>query len=195
MTERLDNEDKLNTVINVCLDQFVSKGLLATTSRDLSRALNLQSAGMYSYFHNKDEAVIACAEKAALKLEDALVTVALKDILSPDKMMHNLQEKAKQMAPMMRFFTQVCSTEKYEESIRPMLSNLSKRYSEYAVQFSEDLNVGVDEIKPYVYICITAITNYMVYQEDSYIIPQLAFVSERIEELIRKNEERFSHHV
>ncbi len=183
--DKNDNEQKVSSVVNVCLEQFVSKGLMSTTSRDLSRALNLQSAGMYSYFQNKDDAVIACAESAAKKLEDDLIAVAIENVSSPYEMIVKLREKAEQLAPMMRFFTQVCATEKYEERIRPVLSSLSSRYEDYAKRFARELNVSVDTVLPYVYICITAITNYMVYQEDSYVMPQLTLVANVLDDIMK----------
>lgn len=36
--------------VSICLDQFVKKGLFKTTSRDLSKALKLQNAGLYYCF-------------------------------------------------------------------------------------------------------------------------------------------------
>lgn len=185
--EKNDNVSKVNSAVNVCLEQFVNKGLMATTSRDLSRALNLQSAGMYSYFQNKDDAVIACAETAAKRLEDELIAVAMNNITSPNTMVTKLCEKARQLAPMMRFFTQVCATEKYEERIRPVLSSLTSRYEDYAKRFARELNVSVDTVLPYVYICITAITNYMVFQEDAYVIPQLSLVANKLDSIMESN--------
>ncbi len=59
-------------VINICLDHFISHGL-ETSTRSLSKALKLQNAGLYYYFESKDEAVILCAEAAALRLETNLI--------------------------------------------------------------------------------------------------------------------------
>ena len=47
MDERNEILSKKHMAVSVCLQQFVDKDLLATTSRDLSKALNLQTAGMY----------------------------------------------------------------------------------------------------------------------------------------------------
>lgn len=82
MPEKNEYNSKRNAVINVCLEQFVDKGLYGTTSRDLSKALNLQSAGMYSYFENKDDAIVACAEQAAIRLEQQLFGVAFECLRS-----------------------------------------------------------------------------------------------------------------
>lgn len=66
----MDNSDRRKEILNVCLDTFINKGLSETTVRDLSTALKLQSGGIYYWFKDKDEAVVACAEEAALRLEN-----------------------------------------------------------------------------------------------------------------------------
>lgn len=60
----MDNSDRRKEILNVCLDTFINKGLSETTVRDLSTALKLQSGGIYYWFKDKDEAVVACAEEA-----------------------------------------------------------------------------------------------------------------------------------
>ena len=100
--------DRKKEVINVCLDHFIEKGLSETSTRSLSGALKLQNAGLYDYFSRKDEAVILCAEEAALRLENALLLPALKDLSNPDLMVNRLQSRADEMAPTMRFLASVC---------------------------------------------------------------------------------------
>ena len=55
--------------------------------------------------------------------------------------------------------------EKYKEQLKPVLDSLSERYRAYAKKFAEHFNCEVDEIEPYVYICITAVANYMIFGE------------------------------
>lgn len=73
--------DRKKEVINICLDLFIEKGLTSTSTRSLSSALKLQNAGLYYYFESKDEAVIACAEEAALRLEKCLIAPAMREII------------------------------------------------------------------------------------------------------------------
>lgn len=175
--------NKKKEVINACLKMFVSKGLFETTSRDLSKALQLQSGGLYYYFKSKDEVVVACAEEAAMRIESNLITPALKELNDPDEMMRTLRMRADKMAPMMQFLTQVATSDKYKEKLKPALDSLSERYKTYAKKFAEHFNCNVEEIEPYVYMCITAVANYMIFNEDSYIFPQIALVKNKIREL------------
>lgn len=117
----MDNSDRRKEILNVCLDTFINKGLSETTVRDLSTALKLQSGGIYYWFKDKDEAVVACAEEAALRLENSLIFPALKDIKDPDKMMKRLKIRADEMRPTMKFFASVCALSKYEERMQPVL--------------------------------------------------------------------------
>lgn len=181
MQEKNELNTKRNSVINVCLEQFVDKGLYGTTSRDLSKALNLQSAGMYSYFENKDGAIVACAEQAAIKLEQQMFNVAFECLKTPGRDFAPVKALAKELSPMMRFFTQVCSTDKYEEQMRPILNKLSHRYESYVDGVAEITSLPIEKAQLLVFIGVTAIANYMVYQEDAYIDPLLSMIEKELQ--------------
>ncbi len=180
--------DRRKAVVDICLTTFVSKGLADTSSRDLSAAMDLQSGGLYYYFKSKDEAVLACAEEAALRLEERLITPALADLYDPDQMMARVKERADEMAATMKFLTQVCSNAKYRDKMEPALNRVCKRYEKYAEKFAEKLNCSVDDVLPYVYVCITAVSNYMIFGEQDYIVPQLALVKNEIHKLMNNAE-------
>lgn len=188
MSNKYDLGDKREKAISACLDQFVNKGLYETTSRDLSKALKLQSGGMYSYFSTKDEAVLMCAEEAAFLLEKYLITPTINEIREPEAMTTKLLDRANKLSPMMRFFAQVCSVAKYREGIEPALKRLCERYKKYAVQFAEQLNCKPEEIEPYFYMCVTAISNYMIFGESEYVLPQIALIKEMIKSRIEQGE-------
>lgn len=180
--------NKKKEVIDACLKMFVSKGLFETTSRDLSKSLQLQSGGLYYYFKSKDEVVLACAEEAAIRLEEYLIIPALDQLNDPDQMMKLLKVRAEEMAPMMQFLTQVATADKYKEQLKPSLGGLSKRYKEYAQQFADHCNCELEVIEPYVYMCITAVANYMIFGEETYILPQINLTKEKIKQLMIKGD-------
>lgn len=176
--------ERKKEVINICLDLFIEKGLTATSTRDLSSALKLQHAGLYYYFESKDEAVIACAEEAALRLEKALIPGALRDISDPDIMMKRLQSRANEMASTMRFFVAVCVSKQYKDKMKPVLDRLADRYGQYAEQVAKKLNCNKEDVEPYVYLVITAVANYMIFSEDSLIAPQIQIAKTAIRNIL-----------
>lgn len=164
--------DHKKEVINICLDHLIKKGLSETSTRSLSAALKLQNAGLYYYFSSKDEAIIQCAEEAARRLEVALVPPAIRDMCDPDLMMKRLQTKAEEMAPTMKFLVSVCTSKRYQEKMKPVLSGLAKRYDYYANNVAEELHCEKEVVEPYVYMMIIAMVNYMIFAEDAFIAPQ-----------------------
>ena len=176
--------DRRKEVINICLDLFIEKGLTATSTRDLSSALKLQNAGLYYYFESKDETVIACAEEAALRLENALIPSALREIHNPDVMMERLQKRANEMASTMRFLVTVCASSQYKDKMKPALDRLAERYDHYAEQIAKKLSCKKEEIETYVYMVITVVANYMIFYEDSLIYPQIQIAKEAIRKIV-----------
>lgn len=169
----MDNDRRKQEVIDTCLDTFIKNGLQQTSVRDLGAALHLQSGGIYYYFSDKDEAVIACAEQAALRLEQAFIPMALANLETPRALVEALREKAKQMSPTMRFFTSVCALSRYAPRMQAALDRLANRYEEYAGKFARVLQRPKEQVEPYVYFAIMTVTNYMIFGEAKYIEPQL----------------------
>lgn len=176
-------------VVNICLDLFVEKGLYKTSTRDLSKAMRLQSGGLYYYFKTKDEAVIACVEEAIRRLEDVLISPVRKEIINPSNMMTRLLLRADEMAPVYQFIVTVCSDKQYQALTKPILNALGERYAQYSETFAKLLNCKTQVLSPYVYMGITALTNYMIFREESFVSPQLKAVQLKLERIIANQQE------
>ncbi len=173
--------DRKREVINICLDCFIEKGLTETSTRGLSTALKLQNAGMYHYFSSKDEAVILCAEEAALRLERALIPQAIADMDDLDFMMDRLKQNADRMAPTMQFLVSVCTSKRYKKDMQPVLERLARRYACYAQQVASKIDCRKEDIELYVYMMITAVSNYMIFSEDVFVRPQVEIAKDALE--------------
>jgi len=180
MNSNVDNNEKRQKAIAACLNQFVEKGLYETTSRDLSKALNLQSAGMYSYFSNKDEAVLVCAEEAAFLLEKYLVEYGIKEIKNIDAMCDEIIIRAERLSHMMRFLAQVCSVPKYAEGMKAVLDRLNVRYLAYAERIAEHIGCQPIEIETYFYLFVSAISNYMIFGGKQKLILQIDYIKQAL---------------
>ena len=157
----MENAQRKREILDVCLATFIRRGLYETSVRDLSRALALQSGGIYYWFKDKDDVVVTCAEEAALRLEEHLIAPALQDIREPDRMM---------------------------ERLRPVLGRLAERYEKYAARFASELHCELQEIAPYVYFAITTVTDYMIFGEVSYIEPQIRLIKSTIRSILEKDD-------
>ena len=100
--------ERTKKVIGICLDCFIEKGLMVTTTTDLCNANNLQNGGIYYYFDTKEKIVLACAEEAISRIEQGAFSIALEDIKDVANMMNHLGTLADELSPVMRFLVSVC---------------------------------------------------------------------------------------
>lgn len=175
--------ERKKEVINICLDHFIENGLYETSTRSLSKALKLQNAGVYYYFSSKDEAVLQCAEEAALRVEKALIVPTMRDLADPDSMMKQLRARADEMAPTMRFIAAVSGSRRYHDQMKPICEGMTKRYEYYVGQIAASLGCDREKIEPYVYMTIAAVMNYMIFGEIAFAMPQIQVVKDEIKKL------------
>ncbi len=178
------HSDRKKEIIGICLQAFVQNGLSDTSMRALGRALGLDPTALYAHFETKDEVIIACAEEAAVRIEENLVSMALKDIENPEALISNLYARSKEMKPLMKFFVSVCALAKYEEAMRPVLMRLSKRYNYYVEKFAQKLKCEPKDIAPSVYIVINTMSSYMLFGGDEFAAPQVETVKQTLNRML-----------
>ncbi len=176
---------KRKEIINVCLETFMEKGL-NTPTKELCKALNMQTGGIFYYFATKDEIILACAEEAKARIERDLFGIALHDLYDPDKLAHTLYESAVKMRPLMKFFVCVCSTSKYDDAVQKLLENLSKRYEFYIGQFAKKLSCKPEEVAPHVYTVINTMLSYMIFGKSNFVAPQLDTVYKVLKKILEE---------
>lgn len=178
-------------VVSAFLSVFTERGLSETSVRDLSFSITQNSGGLYTYFKSKEEAIIACADEAAARLEQGLIIPALKETDDLDALLTKTLNRADKYMPEMKLLVQVSTTPKYSEMMKPTLNRLCERYRIYTEKFAAKLNCKPEELAPYVYMCITAYTNYMTFGTKEYILPQLEIVKQAVEKM--KNSKENTH--
>lgn len=181
-------QERREEVIDSCLKLFVSKGLSETSTRDLSGCLKLQNAGLYYYFKSRNEAVIACVEEAMQRIESNVILAALEDAHEPDRMMRDLYVHADEMAPTMRFIVQAYTSPTYHEALQMLLDELRQKNEETVDQFAAKLGCKPQEVKPYMYSCMAAMTNYMIFGSRSYADFQIEIVRKWLKTVAERND-------
>ncbi len=176
----MSSSERMREVIDICLKTFMEKGLTDTSTRDLCEALNLNSGGIFWYFKTKDDIVIACAEEATVRIENELFGTALEDINDPEKLVKDLDEKAVTMRPLMQFFINVCTSQKYTGKLKEVRYRQGDRYRVYIGKIAEKLGCNYDDVAPLFYTVTNTMFSYMIYDPDNFSAPQLRMVKEAL---------------
>ena len=173
-------------IISICLDCFIEKGLMVTTTTDLCNANNLQNGGIYYYFDTKEEMVLACAEEAIFRIEQSAFSIALEDIKDVANMVDHLGTLADKLSPVMRFLVSVCVSQEYGEKAKPYLVQLAGRYPYYTERIAEILGCTKEEVEPYVHLSILALNNYMIFSERALFLPQIEAAKKGLMQLAKR---------
>lgn len=177
----MNHPTRQKEVIEICLQQFMKKGLYKTSIRDLGNALNMESSGLYYYFKGRDEIVVACAEEAGIRMETMLILPVLDCIDNAENAMETAEKRLEKTEPMMKFFAQVCTTGEYREAMQPVLDRMKKRHAGYAKKFAERLNCEQEEIEPYLAACVALVANRMIFGEDFYYVKPFQLIADAIQ--------------
>ena len=178
--------ERKKEVLDAFLRLLIVQGVADTSVRDLSSAIKLQSAGMYYYFSTKEDLVATCAEEAEKRLEHELIAALTKKIVEPHEFFMRLKAKSRQMAPMMKFYLQVCSTPKYNELLKDSLASIPERYEYYASRYAREIGCTTEELVPHLYRCVITMTNTMVFGENAYNQQHIDLIELAIVDLIGK---------
>ena len=181
---------KRRELLSLCLDCLIEKGLTAVTTKELCSAVQLQNGGIYYYFTSKDEIVLACAEEAINRIEQAALDVVFEDLSDIRHMMEHLGSMADKMSPTMRFLVSVCVSQEYGEKVKPSLVRLAARYPYYTRRIARLLGCSESEVEPFVHLSILAINNYMIFAERALFDPQIEAAKNGLLALARRKQDR-----
>ena len=181
---------KRRELLSLCLDCLIEKGLTAVTTKELCSAVQLQNGGFYYYFTSKDEIVLACAEEAINRIEQAALDVVFEDLNDIRHMMEHLGSMADKMSPTMRFLVSVCVSQEYGEKVKPSLVRLAARYPYYTRRIARLLGCSESEVEPFVHLSILAINNYMIFAERALFDPQIEAAKNGLLALARRKQDR-----
>ncbi len=175
--------DRKKEIVNTCLDLFVERGLSRTSTRDLSKALQLQNAALYYYFKTKADAVVASFDVALSRLEINLLIPTYMDLDEPKRLFEKLLSRAKEMSPVARFVFEAWTSVQYRDSLTASINRMSKRIDSYTLRVAKKHSCRTDEIRPYIDLGITAVLNHMVLGDVFPIQLQVEIITKKVEEL------------
>lgn len=175
--------DRRREIVDACLRRFIEKGLYETTSRDLTDALNMRPSALYYHFKNKDDAVLECAEEAAIRLEEALILPVLNRMDDPEKTAGLAREDSQELRAMIRFVAQVCTANRYREQMQPVLARMRAREAAYCEEFAKKLGCAPEELAPWFFAVTASTQSYMIFGERAYSVRPQDFMKSAVRHL------------
>ena len=182
-----NSEFDKSAVLNQCFDCLVSLGLESTTMRSITNATGLKSSSLYYWFKNKDEIISEATNYGLRQIIDDLFTRAYEHLNNLDFLFKQFPSVIIEYKSKLRIIYQVLTSPQYGERLRESCSDLSLAYASYGRVLSDRMGCDYKKLVPYVQLSISAITNFILWEDDAKLRSQLSEIHSQVKKLVSGN--------
>lgn len=173
-----------NAVYNVDLEKILSKtfsflvecGLESVTIRDLCRGTGLVQGSLYYWFGDKNAIICESAEYGLQKVTDEIFKYVFDSINDLPRFFSECLDHFAKYKKELRFVYQMAASPIYGKKIRKDGKYFKQMYNEYAQRLAEILNCDVEEIRPIVYLFISAICDFAIWEDKENAQTELDYI-------------------
>lgn len=182
-----DHEFDKSAVLSQCFDCLVSLGLENITMRSITKATGLKSSSLYYWFKNKDEIILDATIFGLRQIIDDLFTRAYEYLNNMELLFKRFPAAVIEYKSKLRIIYQVLTSPQYGEQLRESGSDLSLAYASYGRVLSDRLGCDYKELVSYVQLSISAITNFILWEDEKKLIVQLEGIRKSVEFIIENS--------
>jgi len=184
MREPSMNNIQKDEILQKCFEYFVRQGLESISMRKMCEETGMAMSSVYYWFGNKDEAIINATEFGLNHVADKLFGYVFKYIDNLEFIIITFSEFVMKYKSELRFIYQVVTSKKYGNQIRPIANRLTNVYDRYTAVLAEHFKCNKSELKPYVYLFISAVLDYVIWHDKEKMEIELACVYKEVRKLI-----------
>lgn len=170
-------------ILDKCFDYLTEKGLEQSSVKNLCEETGISSGSIYYWFKDRDEMISDCAKYGLGKVLAKMFDYAL---LNSDDLMfllNKFSDEVMKYSKELRFVYQVVMSEKYGQDMRELAHTLRKNYDIYGMKLSEKMNIPYEILRPYVYMFISSILNYVVWEDYELMQTEFECICRSVEKL------------
>jgi len=186
---RLPSMDTLQKeeMLGKCFDYFVENGLEGVTMRKLCDQTGIAVSSAYYWFGNKDNMLIQATEWGLKQVSEKLFSFVYKYIDNLECIILTFPEYVMKHKEQVRFIYQLATSKKYGGDMRPIANRLINVYDNYCSKIADDFGCDSKELQPFVYLFISAVLDYVIWNDKEKIEIEIACIFKSINNLIKKD--------
>lgn len=155
---------------------LVKNGLENTSIRDLCRVMEISYGSLYYWFDGKDDVYISVARYGISKVADALFGAVFEKIHTPEKLFNTFLDDVDRYKLELRLVFQMATSPVYGERIREKALDFNAGYEKYTRRLAEIAGITVEKLEPIIYMLISILVDYVVWEDHAVSKMQLAFL-------------------
>ena len=171
-TYQIDEEGILDSTFNY----LVKHGLENITIRELCKGTGIAQGSIYYWFSGKQDLICEAAEYGLRKIVDKIFSYVFSNMKNLRKFFDECLSEINKYKNELRFIYQMAASPVYGGKIRGKGQDLNIIYDKYVEMLALRLQCSTQELKPLVYLFISAVLDYVVWEDTENTQMQLEFI-------------------
>ena len=155
---------------------LVKLGLENISIRELCKGTGIAQGSLYYWFNDKTNIVCETTEWGLKKVTDEIFDYVFASLDDLRGFFSNCIDEISKYKKELCFVYQLAASPVYGEKMRADGKELNFIYDKYIRRLSERLNCDEQTLRPLVYLFISAVLNYVIWDEREKVQTQLEFI-------------------
>lgn len=172
MKEPYDKDIKIE-IMDKCFAYLVRKGLDKASIKNLCQETGISSGSIYYWFKDKDEVILETSEYGLNMIAERLYSYAYTHIQNIKEVINGFPYELMKYKNELRFIYQVTMSNQYGDKMRLAADKLNLIYDAFSIKLAEKLNCTYEQCQPFVYLFISTVLDYIVWDDQRKIEKEL----------------------
>lgn len=169
---------------------LVKLGLENVSIRELCKGTGIAQGTLYYWFKTKTDMVCEATEWGLKKVTDEIFDYVFASLDDLRGFFSNCLDEISKYKKELCFIYQLAASPVYGEKIRADGKELNFIYDKYIRRLSERLNCDEQTLRPLVYLFISAVLNYVIWDEREKVQTQLEFIYSALPEIMKARQNK-----
>ena len=167
---------------------LVKRGLENVTIRELCKGTGLVQGTLYYWFGDKTTIVCESAEYGLKKVTDKIFRYVYRSLDDLRGFFSNCLDEISKYKKELRFIYQMAASPVYGKKIRAAGGDINYIYEQYTQKLALRLGCEPELLKPLVYLFISAVLDYIIWDEKEKSQMQLEFIYSVLPAIIKSEQ-------
>lgn len=163
-------------ILDKLFDYISGHGLENITIRDLCRETGLAQGTLYYWFNDKMSLICEAAEYGLKRAANRIFEYAFSSMNNLRGFFDSCLSEVSRQRDELRFIYQMAASPVYGKRIRENGHELEKMYDRYVEKLAEALDCDPQALQPAVYLFISAVLDYIIWDDTEKTQLQLEFI-------------------